>query len=172
MAWGDGESEGVRRVSDPIDRVMKSSNVPDGMNARTTVAIGAIILAVAGTVVAVHHFKQAPLSPHREHFARLGGPMDSRVATEAVHYLHQLKIQGELPGFKHDEQCMVLMPDHSISEAQYPIILELQARKRNVAGPFPYHFELIKASADSGWRLQRAWRTDTKGNVAEEYAPS
>jgi hypothetical protein len=64
----------------------KSGNVPDAMKARTTVAIGAIILAVAGAVVAVHHFKRAPRLPNREHFARPGGPVDSPLAREAVHY--------------------------------------------------------------------------------------
>ena len=132
--------------------------------------IGAIILAAAGAVVAVHHFKQAPASPRRERFTGSDGPPAvSPVAVEAVHYLHQLKIQGHLPGFKPDEQCFVLMPGSAISERHYPIILTLRAKKRNVGGPFSYHFELMKTSSDSGWRLQKAWRTDANGKIAEEY---
>lgn len=138
------------------------------MNTRTTVAICAIILVVAGAIVIVHHSKQAPLSPRRAYVDRLNALPVSPVATEAAQYLHQLKIQGQLPGFKQDEQCIVLMPGPSINPTNYPIMLELRARKRNVAGPFSYHFQLIKTSADSAWRLQKAWRTDAHGNIAEE----
>jgi hypothetical protein len=137
------------------------------MSARITVVIGAIILALAGAIVIAHHAKQAPLSPRRVDAGSL--PPVSPVATEAVHYLHQLRVQGQLPGFKQDEQCIVLMPRPSIGETNYPITLELRARKRNVAGPFSYHFQLVKTSAESGWRLQKAWRSDANGNVAEEF---
>jgi hypothetical protein len=142
------------------------------VSTRTTVVICAIILVTVGAVVSVRHFKQAPPAAAQRTFHGENLPPVSPVATEAVRYLHQLRLQGRLPGFKQDEQCIVLMPGHSISETNYPITLELRARKRNVAGPFSYHFRLIKTSADSGWRLQKAWRTDANGSIAEEFPVS
>jgi hypothetical protein len=45
-------------------------------------------------------------------------------------------------------------------------------RKANTGsntGWFLYFYSAEKASTTEGWRLQKAWRTDTNGLVVEEF---
>jgi RNA polymerase sigma factor (sigma-70 family) len=88
----------------------------------------------------------------------------------AFAYLHQLRIDGKLPGVQKDEQILLMFPRILTNAVTYPIVFDFQGRKENVAGPFPYHYTVTKTSPASGWQLQKAWRTDTNGRTVEEYS--
>lgn len=88
---------------------------------------------------------------------------------EAVAYLHQLRIEGRLPGVQKDETILLLLPTVSSNAITYPVARDFQGRKTNIAGPFPYHYTVIKSSPVSAWQLQKAWHTDKTGKILEEY---
>ena len=50
----------------------------------------------------------------------------------------------------------------------YPVSRTLHASKNN-DGHFVYYYTVEKASETNDWQLQRAWRTDTNGQVVEEF---
>jgi hypothetical protein len=113
----------------------------------------------------------------REAAERLPSPMEFsqienspgfRLTEEAAAFLHQLRIEGKLPGVQKDEQIYLLMPADTAYPI-YPVVRTFPGRKKNAAGPFSYHYTVIKTSLVSGWQLQRAWRTDRSGKVVEEY---
>jgi hypothetical protein len=50
----------------------------------------------------------------------------------------------------------------------YPVSRTVKASKNN-DGHFVYYYTAVKSAATNGWQLQKAWRTDTNGQVAEEF---
>jgi len=62
-----------------------------------------------------------------------------------------------------------MFPHIPSSVVTYPVAFDFQGRKKNVTGPFPYHYMVIKTSPTNAWELQKAWRTDKTGKILEEY---
>lgn len=95
---------------------------------------------------------------------------DPRLALSknASEFLGRLKKQGRLPGFQKEERAWILLWPATNTE-HYPVILTLSARNKNVAGPFPYHYTVVKESETNDWQLQKAWRTDANGKTIEEF---
>ena len=52
-------------------------------------------------------------------------------------------------------------------EAVFPATRSFTATKQGDTSK--YHYTVFRASQDSAWTLQRAWRTTPDGRVAEEY---
>lgn len=142
--------------------------------AKIATVAGLIILAVAGSAtIIIHHFaRHVPFSrmkfPRDEAFLRqLEKTPGYETTQEAVHFLHGLRINNRLPGVGANEQMELLTPDRLTNVENYPITRELQGRKRNATSTFPYHYLVVKASATSGWQLQRAWLVGPNGAVEE-----
>jgi hypothetical protein len=55
-----------------------------------------------------------------------------------------------------------------ISSQKYPQSRTFQVRKRNDATS-TYHYTMVRASVDSGWKLAKAWRAGTDGKTIEEF---
>lgn len=87
---------------------------------------------------------------------------------EAEEFLFNLKKKGEMPGWLKDDHGEVNSntPDDDASRT-YPISRSFIATKNHDVSR--YHYLVSKASKDSNWKLQRAWRTDGSDHVMEEY---
>jgi hypothetical protein len=87
---------------------------------------------------------------------------------EAYQFLTALKDRGQLPGWlSTDEGAPTLATPFADIPQVCPVSLTIVATKNG--DDFKYHYLLLKASQQSGWKLQRAWRTDAKENPVEEY---
>ena len=83
---------------------------------------------------------------------------------DAVNFLRELRVSGQLPGFQSNEPAVVRFPIEHLDAATYPMVREFTARKADdVNGPFPYHFLLVKESPTNSWQLQKSWIVDTNG---------
>lgn len=139
---------------------------------KAVVATCAIAIIIACVAVVVANMRSSPAPAQKRKLMDVSQLMKTpgyAVTTEAVSFLHQLKINGELPGVAKNEQIMLLFPPGIANATNYPIIRNFQGRKKN-GGPWPYHFIVIKTSATNDWQLQKAWRTGTNGNVVEKFS--
>jgi hypothetical protein len=87
---------------------------------------------------------------------------------EAFQFLTGLKEHGRLPGWiRTDEgQPSLATPLEQIPQV-CPVSLTIVATKTGEV--FKYHYVLVLPSKESGWKLQRAWRTNPADIVVEEY---
>jgi RNA polymerase sigma factor (sigma-70 family) len=145
---------------------------------KTAIVASIVILAIAGTATVI----VKKLAPKRadsalEGFITQGDPL----TMEAVAFLSQLKPQGRLPGFQKNEQATTQMMIQNLSQDSngvwqlsntnmdtYPVSRTVKASKNN-DGHFVYYYTAVKSAATNGWQLQKAWRTDANGQVAEEF---
>jgi predicted aspartyl protease len=87
---------------------------------------------------------------------------------EADKFLANLIKQGQLPGSQTNEhgEITISQSDEKAPET-YPIALTcIITKKGDVC---TYHYLVVRASKASAWKLQRAWRTDAKEHLVEEY---
>ncbi len=84
----------------------------------------------------------------------------SNMATNSpVDFLHHLKELGQLPGCSKDE--------HGVELTIHVLKSEYTLQKKNDSSI--YHYQVVPSSNGHGWKLQRAWLTDSKGKVLQEY---
>ena len=89
-------------------------------------------------------------------------------SVEAGEFLSNLKQRGELPGWLKDEHGKLYFSNSGDGVLKtHPISQSIIAIKEH--GDSQYHYLVTKASKDSAWKLQRAWRTDGNEHVIEEY---
>ena len=93
-----------------------------------------------------------------------------RQTLDAGRFLAQLLESHRLPGAENAEKGAMLSPDsvYTPQPTNYPLTRTFNGQ-RKLGGPWENHYVVTKQSADTSWRLQRAWRTDTQGNTGEEY---
>jgi hypothetical protein len=88
------------------------------------------------------------------------GPLTDETMQDALTFLTNLRESGQLPGWsKEDEGTIYLEP--------FPNRDELDGRKNN--DPCDYHYQVGRETPSGAWKLLKAWRTDQKGEVIEEY---
>ncbi|MGA9451388.1 MAG: hypothetical protein WBW41_08605 [Verrucomicrobiia bacterium] len=85
-------------------------------------------------------------------------------AKSAVTLLRSLKKSGHLPGWSKDDKAAAKSVSFSCSST-----LTGSFTGRKIGDSSVYHFQVVRASEDSPWKLQKAWRTDAKGCLIEEY---
>ncbi|MBI5383609.1 MAG: hypothetical protein HZA90_02870 [Verrucomicrobia bacterium] len=83
-------------------------------------------------------------------------------------FMARLQKAGKLPGFaKGEKGTLSSFLNADALSVSFPVNRSFTATKRGE--PSCYHYELARASAEAEWQLQRAWRTNPDGTVAEEY---
>jgi hypothetical protein len=94
--------------------------------------------------------------------AQPGGP--------AERFLLELRDAGRMPGMDGKETGWVTgMPGFAEMESRrWPVTRTISGSREG--DPARYHYRVSRASAETGWRLERAWRSDDAGNVLEEYS--
>jgi hypothetical protein len=89
------------------------------------------------------------------------GPLVDGNTESAAEFLKTVKEKGQLPGWsKNDEGTIYLEP--------YPNYEAFDGRKNGDSSI--YHYQVSKASNNSSWKLQKAWRTDQDNKTFEEYS--
>jgi hypothetical protein len=90
-------------------------------------------------------------------------------ALSAVQFLKDLARQGKLPGWSKDDEPA--QTDSSIQfHFSYPHIVTVDDFKK-AGDPSAYHYRVTRESVNGPWKLVKAWRTDTHGNVIAKYSP-
>jgi RNA polymerase sigma factor (sigma-70 family) len=157
---------------------------------KMAVAAGIMILAAAGTAtVAIQHVEHQRARARSLFFQPPDPKSAAGLSLAAAKFVAALCKQGQLPGFPEGKTYVPKNGNHALIEVQapglrysrpgvllsadtnvesYPVNRTLIASKSN-NGHFDYHYSVTKLSETDDWRLTRAWRTDTNGNVAEEY---
>jgi Aspartyl protease len=118
------------------------------------------------------------------------GPLTSEISVKlhgsfraAAVPLLTLKQNGELPGWSKDDRGTARLGPYSqfiaeSAKAKGGVYLEAFTRARvqsatinlqKKGDPTIYHYVVSRAAKDNPWKLQKAWRTDRKGRVIEEY---
>ena len=86
------------------------------------------------------------------------------VGKSAVTLLRSLKKSGHLPGWSKDDKSMAKSVSFSCSST-----LTGTFTARKIGDSSVYHFQVIRASEDSPWKLRKAWQTDTNDCLIKEY---
>jgi hypothetical protein len=86
------------------------------------------------------------------------------VGKSAVTLLSSLNKSGHLPGWSKDDKTVAKSVSFSCSST-----LTGSFTVRKIGDSSVYHFQVIRASEDSPWKLQKAWRTDQDGKTIEEF---
>ncbi len=82
----------------------------------------------------------------------------------AATLLRSLKKSGYLPGWSKGDKAegrVVSFSHRSTLTGSFIV--------RKIGDPSVYHFQVIRMSEDSPWKLQKAWRTDQDGKTIEEF---
>lgn len=82
----------------------------------------------------------------------------------AATLLRSLKKSGHLPGWSKDDKSVAKSASFSCSST-----LTGSFTVRKIGDSSVYHFQVIRASEDSPWKLQKAWRADQNNHTVEEY---
>jgi hypothetical protein len=90
------------------------------------------------------------------------GPFDDKEAEAAEKFLAGLKDSGRLPGWTKIEKGRIY-------RFAYPVSETLDACKNGDS--CIYHYKVVRASKESPWKLQRAWRTDKDDDRNSEDFP-
>lgn len=83
-------------------------------------------------------------------------------------YMDNLRNEQKVPGFSKEEHGTLigfLRPGDLNST--FPLVRSFTATKQGDSSA--YHYTVSRPSQESGWKLQRAWRTNSDGQVVEEY---
>lgn len=90
----------------------------------------------------------------------LSGTISTERIAAAQEYLHDLKQKNQLPGWSKNESGAARLEAYSGG-------ITVSIRKRGYRSI--YHYTLVQAPGNGGWKLQKAWRTDQNGHIAENY---
>lgn len=88
------------------------------------------------------------------------GPLTNAKIDAAEAFLHNLKENGQLPGWPTNDKGTIY------GEA-LPGFEQFDGRK--YGDPSTYHYQVARTSDGSTWKLQKAWRTDQDDNMVEEF---
>jgi len=87
-------------------------------------------------------------------------PLFDECMASAQEFLQALKGKGQVPGWSEDDEGRITLEAHPNSETY---------EFRREVGPQGYHYSITRASRDSLWKLNKAWRTDQNDHLVEEY---
>lgn len=86
----------------------------------------------------------------------------------AAKYLTELGRVGGLPGIPAHGHEQVTTGAVALNKVTYPFTVTFLV---NEAGEsFTNHYSFTRAAKDASWRLQKAWRTDSKGQTVREWS--
>jgi hypothetical protein len=92
------------------------------------------------------------------------GPFLDEGFTTAVAFLKKLKESGEQPGWSKTDHGTLRVENHADLDTFGFVV-------RKAGDASVYHYVVTRASNDSPWKLQKAWRTDKKGLILETFPP-
>jgi hypothetical protein len=90
------------------------------------------------------------------------GPLVNRAFAAAFEFLRNLKAAGQVPGWSKTDHGTIRLETRPRQET-----FEFAARKQGDSTVC--HYTVTRASQDSPWKLQRAWRTDQNDKLIEEF---
>src|SRR5665647_64700 len=89
------------------------------------------------------------------------GPLVDEEVETAMKFLKDLKNKGELLGWSKDESGETTYPEANSNS------MTLNIEKKGDSSI--YHYTVVRTSADSPWKLRKAWRTDQNDKTIEEF---
>ncbi len=98
--------------------------------------------------------------------AATSGPLLDEEIQEVLDFLKGLKAAGQQPGWSKGETGEAYLESYSYFG---PKSITFNLRKRGNSSN--YHYTVIRPAKGGAWKLQRAWRTNPKGDKIEEEYP-
>jgi hypothetical protein len=89
------------------------------------------------------------------------GPFIAEDLETGMKFLEDLKKKSRLPGWTKDDKGQLAYSGPHSNPLTFTI--------KKTGDSFVYHYTIARASKDSPWKLQKAWRTDQNGRTLEEY---
>jgi|GEM_PF-696961 len=89
------------------------------------------------------------------------GPLVDEDLEGAGKFLHDLKENGQLPGFSKDDRGTTATPEPNPNSVTF--------NYGKSGDSSIYHYTVGRESKESPWKLQKAWRADQNGRTIEEY---
>jgi hypothetical protein len=93
------------------------------------------------------------------HQTSVGPPVDENMEA-AAEFFKALKEKDQLPGWSENDRGTIYLEP-------YPNFEAFDGRKHGDSST--YHYDVDRASKDSPWKLQKAWQTDTNGQLVKEH---
>ena len=90
------------------------------------------------------------------------GPLVDEKFAAALNFITDLKKANQIPGWLKTDHGTINFESHSDTET-----FGFAASKQGDSSV--YHYTVARASKDTHWKLQKAWRTDQTGHTIEEY---
>jgi hypothetical protein len=87
------------------------------------------------------------------------------IALSGMDYLSQLRTEGRLPGVASNEHQNAYIDGRLGS---YPYSLTMHYNKGG--GAVTNHYAIVQIKQGSPWQLKRAWQTDAKGKITQEWS--
>jgi len=100
--------------------------------------------------------------------------MTNSVLAETVaagHFLKELQMQGRLPGLSRDDHGSAESENVQFTEsevAKYPVTRTFYIIKEGDQSKSRYYYKFYRESNVYEWRLTKAWKTDSDGQLIEE----
>ena len=91
------------------------------------------------------------------------GPLPDVDLESAANFLRTLKTQGQLPGWSKDEHGEISWRFEALRN-------RVVFTGQKDGDSFRYHYMVGHQCGDGAWKLQRAWRTDPKGQMTLMYS--
>jgi len=92
------------------------------------------------------------------------GPLLDEDMQAVIEFLKSLKKKGQQPGWSKADKGTAYLETYSYFGPQ-----SVTFNTRKHGNSSIYHYTVARASKDSPWKLQKAWRTDRRGHPIEEY---
>jgi hypothetical protein len=93
-----------------------------------------------------------------------------------VEFLVHLKEKGQLPGFSRKEEATIYYKNSDLVFRPYGLIFGRWEKRKSLTFDFCknedssiFHYRVVRLSGNDPWKLKKAWRTDQKGGLIEEY---
>lgn len=116
-----------------------------------------------GVEFLVRHLVTLDFPEHTLYLKRTStGPLPD-AGGAAVTFLKNLKERGQLPGWTKDEHGTPRGVNQNAGTNAMVVEVEKDGQSS------VYHYRVTRAAEDNPWKLVKAWRTDAKGRVLEDY---
>jgi len=124
------------------------------------------IITLVGVILILSRFGNRPLFPEAPKKAGVvKSHEEGRIILEAGRdYLFQLRREGRLPGYTTNAHGIVSIDG---SMLYYPFSLTIRFKDGEAS---TNSYTIVQINKDSPWQLKRAWQTDSKDQIIQEWA--
>jgi hypothetical protein len=130
---------------------------------KSTFTITALVVVILVSAIFGYHALY-PSAPKRAGVVRTVAEGQT-IASSGMEYLSQLRREGHLPGVATNEHGNATIY-FRLASPPYSLTVRVTIRGET----FTNNYNIVQNKKDSPWELKRAWQTDSKGQIIQEWA--